>query len=158
MENNRKEIVYNKIVDYSEDREITVLSGVFEYTDSFRGATGNKFIPISEEEIQDRISEYEGENMEFLKYMADNFGGVTSQMIDGIDTSREALIDFFFDQSYRELWDDIREELGLSEEEAVIFDCVGGGRCFDKDFQGNINPELSAIIREYESPLVENKL
>ena len=55
--------------------------------------------------------------------------------------------DFTFDCSYRELWDDIRKELGLSKDEAQIFHCTGGGRCFDEDFQGNINPELSEVIR-----------
>lgn len=58
---------------------------------------------------------------------------------------------FVFDTSHNELWDYLREELNLSEDEAYIFNCIGGGRCFDKDFNGNINPELSILIREIES-------
>jgi len=55
-----------------------------------------------------------------------------------------------FDTSYKELWDYMRQELNLNEEEAYIFNCTGGGRCFDKNFQGNINPELSKKIRNAE--------
>lgn len=142
---------YNKIVDISEDGEITVLNDVFSYDNNHKGATGSKFYPITEEQIQDRISELEGDDMELLKYMADNFGEVTRAMIDNIDSSRDALIEMFFDLSYSEQWDDLRKQANLTKEDAIIFDCVGGGRCFDKNFQGNVNIELSEIIREYEN-------
>ena len=59
--------------------------------------------------------------------------------------------DFVFDTSYDELWDYLREELNLSEDEAYIFNWIGGGRCFDKDYQGNYNEKLSQLIREIES-------
>lgn len=152
----RKETTYNKVVNVADDGEITVLADTFEYSSeteniiTMRGATGNKFYPITEEQIQERIGDLEGDDMEVLKYYADNFGGVTSQMIDKVDSSREALINLFFDDSYRYMWDDLREQCGLTEEQAVIFDCVGGGRCFDEKYHGNINPELSEIIRQYE--------
>lgn len=151
----KKETKYNKVVNIAEDGEISVLNYTFEHSKDFRGATGNRFYPITENEIQERIGDYEDNDMEFLKYWADNIGDITSQMIDNIDTSREALIEFFFDSSYSELWDYMREELGKTdatkEDYPVIFDCVGGGRMFDADFQGNVNPELSKIIREFES-------
>jgi hypothetical protein len=58
--------------------------------------------------------------------------------------------ELIFDYSYCHLWDYLRTELNLNENQAYIFDCIGGGRCFDENFQGNVNPELSEIIREYE--------
>lgn len=164
----RKETVYNKIVNIAEDGEITILSEIFEYTETLefsngeketkvtmKGATGDKFYPITEADIQDRIGEYENNDLEFLKYWADNIGDLSSQVIDDIDTSREALIDFFYDQSAPELWDYMRQELGKTDPEAedypVLFECVGGGRCFSKDFQGNRNVKLSKLIQKAES-------
>ena len=83
--------------------------------------------------------------------MAENFEDLNREIIENIDSSEEALKELFFDLSYSEMWDELREVLNLNENEAYIFNCVGGGRCFDKDFQGNISPELSKVIREYEN-------
>lgn len=157
----RQETKYNKIVNIAEDGEITVLDGVFTYyfptiefasetKTAMKGATGSTFYPITEDDIQERIGEYEDDNMEFLKYLADSFGSITSEMIDRVDTTREVLIEHFFDTSYdEELGDYLREALG--RDDIVLFECTGGGRCFNKDYQGNTNPELSIIIREFES-------
>ena len=85
----------------------------------------------------------------------DGFKGATGSKFEPV--SRDEYEDrtdednFVFDTSYNELWEYLREELNLSEDEAYIFNCIGGGRCFGKDFNGNINPELSILIREIES-------
>lgn len=143
---------FNKVVNFDkETNEITVLRDVFSYDDGMRGAVGSKFEALSEDQIQEVIGEYEDDDKELLIYMAENFGEINRDIIENIDSSRDALIELFFDLSYENLWDELREQTGLSEEESVIFNCIGGGRCFDKDFQGNVNPELSKIIREYES-------
>lgn len=160
----KTETKYNKIVNFDkETNEITVLNDIFTYTQEteyktgvesvviMKGATGTKFEIVSEEQFYEVIEPYLDDKEELLCYMADNFGELSSDMIRNADTSEEALKELFFDISYIEIWDELREELNLSEEEAYIFNCVGGGRCFDKDFQGNINPELSIIIREIES-------
>jgi len=147
----KKETKYNKIVNIEEDNEITILDYVFKYNDNLKGATGSKYYPITEEEIQERIGDFEGDDKELLIYMAENFGSLTREMIEGVDSSREALIELFFDNSiysYPEHEEEIRKHFSI--EDYPIIDCVGGGRCFKKDFQGNINPELSKIIREYE--------
>lgn len=154
METKRQETKYNKIVNFDEDtKEITVLDGIFKYEDSFKGATGSKFEPVSRDEYEDRTDE---DN--FVEYLIDSgidlpdnfkrsgFEGLAKAMI-----ANDEVKDFVFDTSYNELWDYLREELNLSEDEAYIFNCIGGGRCFDKDFNGNINPELSILIREVES-------
>ena len=154
METKRQETKYNKIVNFDEDtKEITVLDGIFKYEDGFKGATGSKFEPVSRDEYEDRTDE---DN--FVEYLIDSgidlpdnfkrsgFEGLAKAMI-----ANDEVKDFVFDTSYNELWEYLREELNLSEDEAYIFNCIGGGRCFDKDFNGNINPELSILIREIES-------
>ena len=154
METKRQETKYNKIVNFDEDtKEITVLDGIFKYEDGFKGATGSKFEPVSRDEYEDRTDE---DN--FVEYLIDSgidlpdnfkrsgFEGFAKAMI-----VNDEVENFVFDTSYNELWDYLREELNLSEDEAYIFNCIGGGRCFDKDFNGNINPELSILIREIES-------
>lgn len=143
---------YNKIVNFDKDtNEITVLNETFKHNDGFKGATGTQFEIVSKEQFDDTIEPYLDNKHELLCYMADNFRSLSSDMVRNADASEEALKELFFDISYVEMWDELREELNLNEEEAYIFNCVGGGRCFDKDFQGNINPELSIIIREIES-------
>ena len=154
METKRQETKYNKIVNFDEDtKKITVLDGIFKYEDGFKGATGSKFEPVSRDEYEARTDE---DN--FVEYLIDSgidlpdnfkrsgFEGLAKAMI-----ANDEVKDFVFDTSYDELWDYLREELNLSEDEAYIFNCIGGGRCFDKDFNGNINPELSILIREIES-------
>jgi len=108
---------------------------------------------VSKEQFDETIEPYLDEPMELLKYYVEQGMGISTEMIDNIDyaATEEGLTELFFDLSYNELWDYLREDLNLSQEEAYIFSCVGGGRCFDSDFKGNINPELSLIIREFES-------
>ena len=154
METKRQETKYNKIVNFDEDtKEIIVLDDIFKYKDGFKGATGSKFEPVSRDEYEDRTDE---DN--FVEYLIDSgidlpdnfkrsgFEGLAKAMI-----ANDEVKDFVFDTSYNELWEYLREELNLSKDEAYIFNCIGGGRCFDKDFNGNINPELSILIREIES-------
>ena len=154
METKKQETKYNKIVNFDEDtKEIIVLDGIFQYEDGFKGATGSKFEPVSRNEYEDRTDE---DN--FVEYLIDSgidlpynfkrsgFEGLAKAMI-----ANDEVEGFVFDTSYNELWEYLREELNLSEDEAYIFNCIGGGRCFGKDFNGNINPELSILIREIES-------
>lgn len=150
---NRKQIDYNKVVNFdSETRQITVLSYVFDYGDGFKGATGSIFEPISKQSHDEAI---EDENI--IDYLVDSgieltqdqkrdgFSGVVATMDDAERSS------FMFDLSYQELWPMLRKSCGLNEDEAYIFNCIGGGRCFDADFTGNKNKPLSKIIRQYET-------
>lgn len=162
----RTETAYNKVVNYDkESGEIIVLGYTFKETKeteyatgiesvvTMQGATGSTFEIVSREQFNETIEPYLNEPMELLKYYIEQGFGITTEMIDNIDNAatEEGLKELFFDSSYDELWDYLREELNLSEEEAYIFNCAGGGCCFDSDFEGNINPELSAIIRKFES-------
>jgi len=148
----RQEITYNKVVNIAEDGEITVLQYVFNYSDGFKGATGNKFYPVSKSSYEESISAEMC--IEYLinsgmdvpdEYKRTGFKGMVEQMSEN---DRATLI---YDMSYDELWDILRESANLSKDDAYIFECTSGGRMFNKDFQGNVNLELSAIIREYEA-------
>jgi hypothetical protein len=148
----RKETKYNKVVNFDEEtKEITVLDYTFNHGDGFKGATGSIFYAVSKSEFDKTLEPYLDDKEELLCYMADNFGNLSSDTIRGVDASEEALKDLFFDTSYSEIWDYLREATGLNEEQAYIFNCSGGGRCFDKDFNGNVNVELSQIIRDFEN-------
>lgn len=151
MKNERIEIKFNKVVNF-EDGEITTLDYLFLHSDSFCGATGSKFYPISKKEYKERTkkSEVKSHIRDCFSsdYILDNFGSL-EKAYQGLKDNDE-IDSFIFDTSYSYLWDYIREELKLSEKDAFIFECVGGGRCFDKDFKGNVNPELSELIRVFE--------
>ena len=149
----RTETKYNKIVNYNQEtKEITVLDDVFKYNDGFKGATGTKFEPISKAEYKERIKKDNViERLIDCGHLPEEFKRGGYNALYKVMKENDELEDFMFDTSYSEMWDYLRKELNLTKEEAYIFNCTGGGRCFDKDFQGNINPELSEIIREYEN-------
>lgn len=153
---------YNKIVNVSECGEIQVLDDVFMYRDGFKGATGSRFYPVTkkqykqsttlkaiEERLRDSVCEDEVP-YEYKEYERGRYKNPYKKWAEAIKEASEAE-DFMFDTSYSYLWSYLRDELGLSENEAYIFECVGGGRMFDKNFQGNYNPHLSEIIRKYEN-------
>lgn len=150
----RKEIKYNKIVNFDpETKEITVLDYIFDHGNGFKGATGSKFVPVSKDEYdqqteEDNIIEYLiGSGCD----LPDQYkrGGFNAWVDAIIDAGEEG--ELMYDYSYMNLWDMMRDELGLTEDEAYKFNCVGGGRCFDKKFKGNVNPELSKEIRKAET-------
>lgn len=151
----RTETKYNKIVNFDkETNEITMLDYIFNHNDgTFKGATGTKFEPVTKSEYKERMQK---DNV--IEYLVDSGielpeyykRGEFNSLYKAMKQNNE-LESFIFDTSYNELWDKIRTELNLTKNEAYIFNCVGGGRCFDKDFEGNINTELSEIIRNIES-------
>lgn len=168
----RTQTTYNKIVNFDEEtKEITVLDYTFEHSEDFKGATGTSFEPVSEDSYKEamqkesviehilecgipmkfysnKVQEYYSQDNEFDidETLREN---AAKRCLKAMKDNKE-IENFTFDCSYRELWDTLRKELGLTEKEAYIFNCTGGGRCFDEDFQGNINPELSEVIRNAE--------
>lgn len=155
MKTTRKQTNYNKVVNVAEDGEITVLDYIFYdemHGKPFCGATGSKFYPVSREQYEERT---ERENVidhlidSGIELPADFKRGGFNEMYEVMKSNGE-IESFIFDTSYSNLWDYLREATGLTEDQAYIFDCVGGGRCFDANFKGNINPELSKEIRKAE--------
>lgn len=149
----KTETKYNKIVNYNQEtKEITVLDYVFKHTDDFKGATGTKFEPISKAEYKERMKKDNViERLIDCDYLPEEFKRGGYNALYKAMKENDEVEDFMFDCSYRDMWSYLRQELNLTEKEAYVFNCIGGGRCFDKDFQGNINPELSKVIREYEN-------
>ena len=50
-------------------------------------------------------------------------------------------------ETYPELYDEMIKDCKLNPKEVLFFDCVGGGRCFSEDFQGNINKDPDDFIK-----------
>lgn len=148
----RTQVDYNKVVNFDKDSgEITVLDYTFS-DEGFKGAVGSIFEIVSKGEYEDRTEEdnvIESLINSGIELPEDFKRGGFAEMYESMEAS-DQVEDFVFDTSYSELWDYLREELNLSMGEAYIFNCVGGGRCFNKDFQGNINIELSEVIRQIE--------
>jgi len=148
MANKRKQTDYWQIVNIDKDNnEITMVDYVFDHGDGFKGATGSKFEAVSKEEFKERTKK---DNV--MEYLVEAGLGY-AQALDAYKEAKAngvmGLAELMFDLSYKEHWDKIRQH-GYPETKYPIFNCIGGGRCFDKDFEGNVNPELATIIREYE--------
>ena len=145
---------YNKIVNFDkENGEIEVLDYTFDHG-TFKGATGSRFDIITKSQYDDIMEEYLSNPSAVSEYWHDATGEYLSyDDTIAISESEDEIIRLCggLDDSYRELWDYLREELKLSKQEAYMFNCSGGGRMFDKDYQGNYNEELSEEIRKFES-------
>jgi hypothetical protein len=143
---------FNKVVNYVANGKILVLDYVFKDNDGSKGAVGSIFYPISMKEYKKRTSK-----KSVIEYLKKHFSEEKIKSKGGINKFYNLIRDSgtieqtLFVTLHNELWNSIRNELNLDRESAYIFDCVGIGRCFNKHFQGNINTELSKIIREYES-------
>lgn len=153
---NRIQYDFFKVVNYDkETKEITVLDYAFNDTlhhKPFNGCTGTKFEIISKAEYKERTSK---ENV--IDYLIDSGLELPKEHLRGGWNSvykemkaNNEIDSFIFDISYSELHDYLRKELKLNKNEAFTFSCIGGGRCFNKDFKGNINPELSEVINQFE--------
>lgn len=153
--NTRQETTFNKIVNFDkESGEITVLDYIFKHEDGFKGAVGTEFKIITKKSYDEILNEYLDNPQAVSEYWKNNIGEcLTYDEIMEISGSEEEVIKLCggLDDSYSELYDYLREELNLSEDEAFTFNCIGGGRCFDKDFEGNVNTELSQLIRDIEA-------
>lgn len=157
----RTAVKINKVVKVI-DNEITVLDEAFDYGDGFKGLTGSTFEPISkayykeqtklsviEDYLRDCVSEEEVPD----RYLYLDSGKISKNpykhWAKAIKEAGEE-DQVMFDTSYSNLWDDLREQLGLSETEAYIFNCSGGGRCFKATDKFTHNVELEKYL-EYES-------
>jgi hypothetical protein len=110
----------------------------------------NKVVNFDEETNEITLLDHTFDNDNFKGAIGTKFEPVSKEEYDE-RTEEDNAIDYLIDSGLGLPEEFKREELNLSEDEAYIFNCSGGGRCFDKDFQGNVNVELSEIIREFES-------
>ena len=152
----REQKNYFEVVNIDkESREITMLDYIFKHSDGFKGATGTKFEPVSKEQYKDELSK---DNV--IERIID-FGLIEYSHNKDIQWKMAEVLykemkkageleSFCYDLSYAEHWDKLRA-FGYPKSKYPIFNCIGGGRCFDKDFKGNVNPELSKLIRDIEA-------
>lgn len=148
-------ITYNEVVNIDkENNEILILDDVFEHSKTFKGATGSRFEAVSKAQYKETLKK-----ANVIDYILES--GIV--MVDDKNISKNKanqiykelkenneLDQFMFDLSHQfTMWDKIRE-FGYTEAEYPIFNCNGGGRCFNKDFEGNTNKHLSKIIQKYE--------
>ncbi len=153
---NREEIKYNKLIGRQDD-EFVFLDYVFRHSDGFHGATGTRMRPISKSEYEDRTDR---DNLK--EYYEDIWRDMVSnrKTDEGLEDWIETVIridgveETAFDTSYwnSPMWDAIRKK-GYPEDEYPVFECSGGGRCFDKKMKWDevYEPELWKLIQEYEA-------
>lgn len=141
-----KRININKVVKV-EGNTITVLESAFEYEDGFKGLTGTMFEVVTEDGYWDRVEELLEDPSALSEYWHDLTGEYLSyDQVINISSDEEEIKNLLFDTSYEGLWDYIREELNLSEDEAYIFNCIGGGRCFTAQDKFTHNKELEKYL------------
>ena len=154
---NREQTDYNKLIGRVGD-EYIFLSYVFQHSDSFKGATGNSLRPISQTEYEERTDpeaiEEAYEDLWREAVRADRTTlGLTEWVKECIASDGEDV--YAFDTSYWEsdMWTQIREKTGQTEEEYPVYECIGGGRMFTENIKWDelYEPELWNIIKEYEN-------
>ena len=154
----RTTIKINKVVKVV-DNEITVLDYAFEYESGMKGLTGSYFEPITKafykqqttlSAIEDRLRDCVNEDEIPDEYLYTDSETKLSKnpykrWAKAIKESGEEA-EFMFDTSHSDLWDYLREELNLSEDEVYIFNCIGGGRCFKATDKFTHNVELEKYL------------
>jgi len=155
MKTTKKQIDVWQVVNIDkENNEIQMLDCLYDHGKGFKGATGTRFEPVSKVSYEEAMSKNSvidhivssGLITAPSKELEEKFAEV---MYKEMKANGE-LERFQFDLSYAEHWSELRKH-GYSKSQYPVFNCKGGGRMFDSDFQGNVNPELSAKIREYET-------
>ena len=132
----------------NNDGEIKVLDYSFIYDDNSKGLTGSTFVPISKAELKETIKKKNV--IEFLSDCLDKTQKEFEKMYKELKANDE-LVSFMFDLSYQnQVWNKLRE-LGYSEKEWPIFNCIGGGRCFKVGEKFNLRPDLEHLLNEFES-------
>jgi len=149
--NKREQTDYKKVIGKNKDGEIVVLDYIFEHTDGLKGATGSTFRAVSKEEREERVND-ESYLEESWKCAVQN-GSTELGLSEWCELVRDTDGDeAFFDLSYSELWDDIREAFPeyADEDAYTLFECAGGGRCFPQEWDVLLEPELNKKILEVE--------
>jgi hypothetical protein len=147
----RQETKYNKLVGIIDD-EYCFLDYTFKDGD-FMGACGTILQPITRKQYEydtseDSLLERLGE---WWKNAVDNNSTELGKVEWVRDIYNRDGDDALYDLSGYDLWDQLRN-IGLTEEDYPVFNCIGGGRCFDKNmkFDKVYDQKLVDIINQYE--------
>lgn len=152
----REQIYIEKVIGRRED-EYIVCDYVFKCDESFMGATGSCFRPVSKAEYE------EGQNAasDMVKdRLRDSWieSVQTGATEKGLEEFCEEILaqgdEAIWDLSYYSYHDLIRTAYPeLTKEEYPIFECTGGGRCFSPDMQWDdlYDKETYDLIVQYET-------
>lgn len=159
---NKKRITFNKPVAINhETNELYILNDLFNHGNNFKGATGSVLYPLA----QDYIDE-----MNDIEHLKDNYDWYWQECVKQGST-QESLEEFcqgllshvyyntdgqFFGHDTSDCFHNGVEELLAKFDDAVCFECIGGGRCFDAEMFNNANVEildneLVELIKQYET-------
>lgn len=143
----RQQTDYNKLVGVI-DGDYYFLDYTFDHGD-FKGATATVLRPVPKDEWEDR-NDPDNLREEYREHWqsAVERGDTDEGLEDWMEYNDAAP---YFDDSGSQHWDTLRE-LGISEEEYPVIECVGGGRSFSKNmkFDKVYAPELVKVIDQFE--------
>lgn len=144
---------YYEIIGITTAGEIIMLDYIFKHSDGFKGATGSVFVPVSQEEIEERND---------IENVIDSYGYLWQEAVEsGLTTlSQEDYMQEIIDSSdgYY-LGHDTSYIYKIPESfkneyypDAETFECIGGGRCFSRNMEWEIllRPDLLKLIEEVE--------
>lgn len=155
MENTKEQIDYNEIVGENQGI-IYVLDYVFKHSDNFKGATGSTFRLVPKSEYDERMADKDYFKEQWIDAIKHDLR--TDSFDDWLKYNDLPSEEAIFDLSYIEMHDKIRSLLKVSEKDYPIIECIGGGRCFNKNmkFDKVFNKKLIKVINEYEKDEAEN--
>ena len=114
--------------------EYVFLDEAFKNGNDFKGLTGQKFIFLTEEEVSDRIDDYDFHDLRVEAVKHNNTDDWFDDWVDSLDERNK--VQWVLDGSYsRQNWlrnamDDVNEKEDTDYEYS---DCVSGGRIFDEE-------------------------
>jgi hypothetical protein len=161
MKNTRQQTDHHEIVGITEHGEIMMLNYTFYdemHGKPFCGATGTVFVPVSQEEVDERndvetaIEHYDLKHLWQEAVANDQTDKSLTKYVESLIEESHANGQEYFghDDSYvHHIPDEFQEKF---YPDAVTFECVGGGRCFDKDMKWSklLRPELWESIKKAE--------
>ncbi len=140
--------------------EYVFLNEAFKNGDDFKGLVGHKFIFLTEEEVSDRIDDYDFHELRVEAVKYNNTDDWFDDWVDSLDENEK--LSCVLDDSYsgREWLDEpIKYANEIEDKDYEYTDCVSTGRIFDKemldrDFREYVNEEnykkFVLLFNEYE--------
>lgn len=162
----RRQNIYNEVIGIDTDGHIYLLNYTFEDTlfgEVFCGATGSIFVPLTQAEVDarndvDNIAENyehlwkeavaEGETTDGLNDYVQNLIEQELSCGEGLFLGHDTSDTHYISDSVAA---DLQGRLGY-EDEIIGYECIGGGRCFDREIQWKyvFRPDLLAEIERVE--------
>lgn len=139
-----------------KDGELYMLDSIFEYPDGFKGATGTRFTPVTQEEIDQYNNPDHLRDNEYDYFWKESVQAGKTKL--GLDEWLQLVIDEAQDYGLAYPGHDNSYVDKLTPDDykhfpnAVTFNCIGGGRCFDKNMEFDIvlRPDLIKLINKAE--------